>query len=230
MKKRKRRFFKLLSVFLVLFFIISIITVVFFDRTLSYQLEVYSSKIAANMINSSISKSIIEEIDKSEMSYESLIKIEKDTEGKVTCISADMMKVNLLKNRLDIAVSAFCSDNTYYEAKIPIGSLMNNSFLHAKGFDLSIKFKPIGKTATNMSGVFVESGINQTIYRISFDVDVDAAVVFPFRYIEIPIKVETVIAETVIVGDVPQSFTHFDLNGDITSQDFQGYVEDYMAE
>ena len=81
-----------------------------------------------------------------------------------------------------------------------------------------------------MSGVFIESGINQTLYRISFDVDVNIAIVFPFRYIEVPIKIETVIAETVIVGDVPDAFTHFDLNGDITSQDFQGYVEDYMAE
>ena len=81
-----------------------------------------------------------------------------------------------------------------------------------------------------MTGEFSEAGINQTIYRISFDVNADAVVVFPFRYVEVPIKCETVIAETIIVGDVPDSFTHFDLEGDITAQDFQGYVEDYMAE
>ena len=80
-----------------------------------------------------------------------------------------------------------------------------------------------------MSGEFREAGINQTLYKISFNVLTEVAIVFPFKYIEIPLECQTIIAETIIVGDVPDSFTHFELNGDITPQEFQGYVEDYMA-
>ena len=83
---------------------------------------------------------------------------------------------------------------------------------------------------TRMTGKLQDSGINQTIYTISFDVNIRAAVVFPFRYREIPIKIENVISETVIIGAVPESYTYFNMEGEMTPEEMQGYVEDFKAE
>lgn len=185
--------------------------------------------IAANKINSVISSAVLEEINRNNLAYNDLISIEKTNDGKISSVGADMIIVNKLKNCLDIAVSDILSQKNEYISQIPVGSLFTKGLFYGRGFDIKIKFRPIGRAQSKMTGEFKEAGINQTLYKISFDVSVDVSIVFPFKYIEIPLECETVIAETIIVGDVPDSFTHFDLNGDITPQEFQGYVEDYMA-
>ncbi len=227
--KRRRRW-RFIAGVLIAIFILTVTPIILFDKSLSYQLQIYSKQIALNRISSEINKAIYEELSEAQITYDTIMKTENDINGRLTAVKADMIAVNILKNKLDIAVSEVCTRDESYEMKIPIGNILGNSFFYGDGFDISIKFRPVGRAVTNMSGNFTETGINQTLYRVSFDVDVDVAIVFPFRYVEIPLQIETVIAETVIVGEVPDSFTHFDLNGDITSQDFQGYVEDYMAE
>lgn len=184
---------------------------------------------AANKINSIINQIVLQELEQNNISYNDLISIEKSTDGKISGVGANMIVVNKLKNSLDVAVSETLEKEEEYISKIPVGSLFGKGLFYGRGFDIKIKFRPIGKAQSQMSGEFIEAGINQTLYKISFKVSADIAIIFPFKYIEIPIECETVIAETIIVGDVPDSFTHFDLNGNITPQDFQGYVEDYMA-
>ncbi len=230
MRKTKR---KLLGWISILFFLISLSSAalfIMFEKSFARQLEIYARQAAENKIGAQVNIAVISELEKAGITYDKIINIDKSTDGKITSVQADMMNVNLLKNRLDVAVAALCENNEFYEVKIPIGNLLGSAFFYGKGFDISIKFRPVGSARTSMTGEFSEAGMNQTIYRISFDVTADAAIVFPFNYIEIPVKCETVISETIIVGDVPESFTHFDLQGDITAQDFQGYVEDYMAE
>lgn len=230
MRKRFKKLFLFLSILLLLITVISAVIFIYFENNLASQLEIYARQAASNKIGSAVNIAVISELEKAGITYDSIIDIDKDDIGKITAVRADMIAVNLVKNRLDVAVSELCGKDEHYELRIPVGNLFGSSFLYGKGFDVSVSFRPLGAARTRMSGSFDEAGMNQTIYRISFEVSADTAIVFPFNYIEIPVECETIIAETIIVGDVPESFTHFDLQGDITSQDFQGYVEDYMAE
>ena len=145
-------------------------------------------------------------------------------------VGADMIEVSALKSRLELAISEICESLDYYYLDIPVGNLVGDGIFYGRGFDITVKFKPIGYSDARMRGELATVGINQSIYRISFDTIARVGVVFPFKYVEIPVEVENVLTETVSLGEVPQSFTHFDLEGDITPQEFQGYVEDYMAE
>lgn len=230
LKKTIKKASRIISLVLVIVCVLSTMFFIIFDKCLGYQIEFYAKQVTINRISSEVNKAVISEMEKSGISYEKIIHIEKSDEGEISGIRADMVQVNILKNKLEICVSQVCSKNEYYEVEIPVGNFFGRGIFYGKGFKIKIKFRPLASASTKMTGEFVEAGINQTIYRISFDVNTDAVVVFPFRYVEVPINCETVIAETIIVGDVPDSFTHFDLQGDITSQDFQGYVEDYMAE
>lgn len=229
----RRRFKKLLFVFSILFFLITVISAVifiYFENNLASQLKVYARKAAENKIGSAVNLAVISELENAGITYDSIIDIDKDEGGRITSVRADMMAVNFAKSRLDVAVAEYCDGAEFYQLKIPVGNLLGNALFYGKGFELTVRFRPLGASSTRMTGVFSEAGMNQTLYRIAFTVSADTAIVFPFNYTEIPIECETVIAETIIVGDVPESFTHFDLQGDITAQDFQGYVEDYMAE
>lgn len=215
---------------LFLIIVLSAILFIYFQNNLASQIEVYARQAALNKIGSAVNIAVISELEDAGITYDSIIDIEKDNNGRITSVRADMMSINLIKSRLDVAVSVFCENTSDFELKIPVGNLFGSAILYGKGFDISVHFKPLGAARTRMTGAFSEAGMNQTLYRIAFEVSADTAIVFPFNYIEIPVECETIIAETIIVGDVPESFTHFDLQGDITAQDFQGYVEDYMAE
>lgn len=226
----KKRIIKCIAILIVVFGTVSVIFLIMFDKSFSYQLEMYSKREAVNTINREINEVILEELSESGITYSSLINSEKNNNGEITCINANMVEVNKLKNKLDLKIAEICECDNEFGAKIPMGNLVGGGLLYGKGFDIKVKFRPIGEANTRMTGGFTEAGINQTIYRISFDANINIAIVFPFRYIEIPIKIETVIAETVILGKVPESFTYFNMEGEITDEEFQGFVEDFRVE
>lgn len=226
--KHKRA--KMLLMVFIIFGIVSILFLIVFDRSFSYQFEQYSKREVVNTINREVNNVILEELNASGMSYSSIITVETNEIGDTSSVKANMLTVNKLKNRLDSRISEICECKENYEASIPVGNLVGGGLLYGKGFDIKVKFRPIGDATTRMTGKLVDAGINQTIYRISFDIDITAAVVFPFRYVEIPIRIETVISETVIIGDVPEAYTYFNMEGDMSPEDIQGYIEDFKAE
>lgn len=228
---KKKKITKYIFILFLIFGVISILFIIVFDKSFAYQLEVYSKREVVNMINREVNSIIIDEIGKSGFTYGSIISVDRNELGEITCVKADMLAVNQLKNKIDIRIADIYESKESFQARIPVGNLIGGGLLYGKGFDIVVKFRPIGEANTRMTGVLNEAGINQTIYRISFDANITTAVVFPFRYVEIPVKIETVVSETVIIGDVPQSYTYFNMEGEeMSAEALQGYVEDFRAE
>lgn len=226
---RKRFLVKILVIIIITFPAVTISAFVIFDKSFTYQLELYSKKAAVNAINKNVNSIILEELSKDGLNYDNIIRVEKNNDGNTSFVKADMIAVNKIKNKLDLRIASLCECDDIFVTKIPIGNLFGHGLLHGKGFDIKVRFRPIGDSSTKMTGALIDSGINQTIYRISFKTQINIAIVFPFKYIETPVIFETVICETVIVGDVPEAFTYFNMEGDITSDEFQGYIEDFRA-
>lgn len=226
---KKKKFAIIIAIICCIFSVVAVVIVVVFDSRFAYQLEIYAKNFAVNRINVDVNSAVLTQLQNSDITYAEFITAEKDEQGSISAISSDMVKINLLKNNLDKTISELCQSDSQYEAKIPIGNLIGGSIFYGRGFKITVKFRPIGEVNTRMTGELVEAGINQTIYRISFDINVNVAIVFPFRYVEVPVKVQTVIAETIIVGDVPESFTYFRIDGNVDGEDMMGYVQDFKA-
>ncbi|MBR5308700.1 MAG: sporulation protein YunB [Clostridia bacterium] len=227
---KHNKLFRVSLALIIIFAIVSIAFIIIFDRSFSYQLEQYSKREVVNTINREVNGIILEELTSSDLSYNKIVTVERDSIGKASYVKADMLVVNKLKNILDMRIADICECRNAFEASIPVGNLVGGGLMYGKGFDVVVKFKPIGEASTKMTGKLVDSGINQTIYRISFETKINAAVVFPFRYIEVPIRIETVVSETVIIGEVPESFTYFNMEGEMTGDELMGYVQDFKAD
>jgi len=225
-----KRIKRTIALIFILIGVLSLLFMIIFDKSFAYQLELYSKSEVVNTLNREVNNIILNTLQEDNISQEELLSVEYNDVGDITCVRADMLTVNRLKNSLDSKISTLCKENGTFEARIPVGNLVGGGLMYGKGFDISVRFRPIGQVNSRMTGTLCEAGINQTVYRIAFDINVDAAIVFPFRYIEIPIRIETVVSETVIVGSVPESYTYFSMDGDMTAQDIQGYVEDFKAE
>lgn len=91
-----------------------------------------------------------------------------------------------------------------------------------RGPDIPIKMSTVGNVETDLVSQFSEAGINQTLHRIYLNVSCKVTILTPFNSIEENITNQVLIAEAVILGDVPS--TYYNLNG-LKSDDLIELVE-----
>lgn len=157
-----------------------------------------------------VNQAIISQYSK-QFNYDEIIALEKDNEGNITMLKADTLKMN--KIACDVAIEAQSKLKELGEVgiKIPFGNVFENNLLSDLGPNITIKMRPIGYVETNYSSDFESAGINQTRHKIYVNVKTNVRVILPLNSNDIEIKNEIPIAETVIVGKIPNSAINLDL-------------------
>ena len=89
---------------------------------------------------------------------------------------------------------------------IPIGSLFFPELLSGKGPVIPVQIMSIRNSDAALFSNFEEAGINQTIQRLSMEVSVDVTVLVLGKTNNFTVASQVVVAETVIVGQVPETF------------------------
>ena len=92
------------------------------------------------------------------------------------------------------------------EVKIPLGTFSGTEILNGHGPKVSVKVSMSGGVATDFKSEFVAAGINQTKHRLYLDVVTDALALIPGYPVDTTVSTSFLIAETIIVGDVPTLF------------------------
>lgn len=113
--------------------------------------------------------------------------------------------------------------------RIPLGSLSGSAFLSGKGPDVRVKLAVSQKITCAVRGDFVESGINQTLHRVLLRVTVEVSALFPGAVQTFSVPTDVCVAETVIVGKVPEAYTRIDrFASDVTETEIDD-ISDYGA-
>lgn len=151
-----------------------------------------------------INETIVKEYSK-QFNYNDIIKVEKDNEGNIVMLKADTLKMN--KIACDVAIDSQSKLKSLGNVgiKIPIGYILKNNLLAYTGPSLTIKMQPIGNIETSYISDFEGCGINQTRHKIYVNVKTDVEIILPFITNKIQIKNSVPIAETIIVGKVPET-------------------------
>jgi len=89
---------------------------------------------------------------------------------------------------------------------IPLGSLFLPELLSGKGPAIPVHILAIRNSDASFSSNFTQAGINQTLHQLIMLVSVDVAILVLGQTASFTITSEVVVAETVIVGDVPNTF------------------------
>lgn len=147
-------------------------------------------------------------ISSSGLKYEDLVKFEKNADGRIMALMSDSVNMNKLKSQIAVEIysrlDAYSNDEIY----IPLGNIFNNSFLLGKGPAVKIYMKPYSAILCDYRNIFESCGINQTNHRIMIDVELTMCVIMPFRSVKRNVSTSICVADTVIVGEVPQAFTN----------------------
>ena len=137
--------------------------------------------------------------------YDYFVTIDRDESGAVTAIKANMARINALSSELlsDIVEAA---DRGELSLAIPIGNILGSSLLLGKGPDIPVDITLLTSSRVDFKNELSAAGINQTKHEMKLDVVVDIDVVLPWRTVSTQVVTEILIAETVIVGEVPQTY------------------------
>lgn len=156
------------------------------------------------------------------VNYSDLVIINKDANEKVAAISVDFAKLNLLKSGVMLDVAEKIESLSETDIKIPLGNFFDTELLMGIGPKVSFKIVPYGTVYVDFRDEFTAMGINQTIHEIYLDVKTTVAAIIPGMKTTSQITTSVMVAHTVIVGEVPESYTGVN--------EIQGKIEDYILD
>lgn len=161
-----------------------------------------------NLASDRINDAINDQIESGEVSYENVVCLEKNSSGEITALRTNMAEVNHLKAQTLALLSRQLLEMDTEALSIPLGSLLMSGLFAGKGPQIPLRIVALSTTDADFYSEFSSAGINQTLQRILLDVRICMSVRTPMGLQSVEVSSELVVAETVIVGAVPQTWFH----------------------
>lgn len=138
--------------------------------------------------------------------YEELYTIEKDLNGNITVIKSNVAPINNMVSQLTESIQSKFDNIEDVEIDIALGSLTGIYFLSGFGPNIPLKISMTGIVDTEIKSEFISQGINQTLHRVYVNFECNMSVVTSFKNYDKKIINQVIIAEHVIVGNIPESY------------------------
>ena len=202
MRFRRKRFFRRV-VFLALFlFMLLTAWRIKFNHVIRGLAETQITNATSDLINDAIDQ----QIEIADIHYDRIVYFEKDLDGRITALKTNMSEVNRLKTDiLNIINDEILALDTS-DIGIPIGSLFLPEFFSGKGPRIPVEILTIRNSDATFQSDFTQAGINQTLHQLHMNVSVDVSVLVLGTTVSFRVSADVVVAETIIVGDVPDTF------------------------
>ena len=149
---------------------------------------------------------IAKQIDVGIIQYDRIVYFEKDLDGRITALKTNMSEVNRLKTDILNLINDEILALDTSDIGIPLGSLFLPELFSGKGPSIPVRILSIRNSDASFASSFSQAGINQTLHQVTMIVSVDVAVLVLGQTSSFTVNSEVVVAETVIVGDVPSTF------------------------
>lgn len=166
-------------------------------------------------------KIINDEVNKvmKDYSYNSLIRIEKDTNGKISFIEADSAQINDIVSKIVSNIQNQFDKIPRINVFINMGSVSGISILKNWDPKFEVELESAGNLNANVKTEFKSVGINQTHHKIFLEIDARVGILTPFDTFGKDIHSDVILTEAIIVGEVPDSY--YDLDGVQDEEDLQ---------
>ncbi len=178
----------------------------------------------SNLVNRIVSAAVNEAVENGSIDYQNFVIFEKDETGHITALRSNVAEVNRMQGQITDEILHRLSEVATSELEIPLGTLTGSALLAGRGPSLFVRMQAVGSASAAFRNRFTAAGINQTRHQIFLDVDVYMSILLPGMKTSTKVSNEIAVAETVIVGGVPDTYTYFSTMPDEIGQ----YAEDYI--
>ena len=159
---------------------------------------------AIDVINSSISSTI------SQNNYDDLVNISKNSDGDIVLIEINSKNVNILTNNIMTNIQSKLDEDEILNYALPLGTFSGIPSLAGIGPKISLKIVPIGNVQTEYRSSIVGLSINQSYHKIYINIKISVTVVLPLYTQTIDVTNQVLVAETILVGKIPNTYLNTD--------------------
>ena len=198
-----RRFISRTLRLILLFFVLLLVILLMFRHKYNRAIRGLAETQVKNTTSDLINDAIDRQIETGNIQYDRIVYFEKDLNGRITAPKTNMSEINRLKTDiLNIINDEILAIDTS-DLGVAIGSFILPEFWAGKGPAIPVHILSIRNSEASFFSEFTEAGINQTLHQINMQISVDVAVLVLGETNYFTISGQIVVAETVIVGQVP---------------------------
>ena len=162
------------------------------------------AKSVATMITNEETTKIIEKYN-----YDTFFTIQKDEKGSIQIINANVLRINQVTSDIAVAIQKALDNNEKNKIYIHSGAITGIRFLSGTGPRIPLKIASVGNIDTDLRSEFISQGVNQTLHRVYLNVKTNVSILSSFKTIESSIENQVLIAEHVIIGEIPSNYYNF---------------------
>lgn len=201
-----RKRLKIFGIYLLIGF--TVLAACFFTLRNKYRLVIQdlAQTSVKNATSDLANDAVAQQIENGNIQYDRMVYFEKDVNGKITALKTNIGEINHLKTDILNIINGKILELDAVDIGIPVRSLFLPEFFSGKGPNIPVHILAIRNSDATFSSAFHQAGINQTLHQLLMEVSVDAAVLVLGETSSFTITSQIVVAETVIVGEVPNTF------------------------
>lgn len=162
------------------------------------------AKSEATIITNEETTKIIEKYN-----YDTFFTIQKDEKGSIQIINANVLKINQVTSDIAVAIQKALDSNEKNRVYIYSGAITGIRFLSGAGPRIPLKIASVGNIDTDLKSEFISQGVNQTLHRVYLEIKANVSILSSFKTIESSIQNQVLIAEHVIIGEIPSNYYNF---------------------
>ncbi len=177
-----------------------------------------ASNQAKYISNIAITSAVSDTMADAAIRYGDLIYTEKTGDGNVAVLRTNIAAINALKSELTAVVQEKLASVQEQTIQVAIGTLIGSELTFGRGPKIPVKVIPLGTVTTNLKNNFSSAGINQTKHEMIAEITAVVSIIIPGNLsTTVSVTNDFTIAQTIIVGAVPDAYTNF--NGDFNDGD-----------
>ncbi len=205
-KNTKLRFTRYIILILIIALVLSSLWVLA-DIRLRSVAKTFAKSSVKTILSDCANSAVYTALENIEVSYNDLAVISRNDQGLATSVEINAIAANSLKSYLTSEISKSLSKYGEVTFKVPISAAFGIYYTSFNFPKLSYTVSVTTTVISNIKSTFTGAGINQVLHQILMTVTLESDLAMLKDNTEQTFSTDFIIAQTVIVGAVPEAFT-----------------------
>ncbi len=212
---------------LLLVFLISLLVSGLFLTALDGQVRPIAEKLALaeldNEVTGEVNSLCRQLTEDGTLSYQELVSVNYDQSGNVIGMTTNMDTINVLRMEIGKGVSEVLAGKSRRRVKIPVGAVLKWNLFSFLGPELSVQLLHVGQVSISFDHQFRTVSLGQTSHTVNMIVTVEVLLMLPGGISEQTLSCTVPLAESLLIGEIPQSYHYFGRATDSTALQNETY-------
>lgn len=225
--RKNRGKFKIALILIII--LISLIALLFSSLLIRKTVSNYAKGQATSILFGTANKSVSQYLANSSITYEDIVKLSRNSNGDISSLEIDIVKINELKSGVTALISDSFAKSERYTISVPVGTLFGNEYTLGLGPEIKFRIQMVASVTTDFESNFYAAGINQVLHQILIKVKIGGNLIIPWCKTPFSTETSIIAAQTVLVGVTPDAYTNVIENYNRGEDGLVGDIFDYEA-